>query len=81
MGSLGAPEILLILIVIFLLFGAKKIPEVAQGLGKGIREFKKAMSDVSDEIKIEDKATEVKKEENTNVVKTEDRKEPIEMHF
>jgi sec-independent protein translocase protein TatA len=34
-----------------LLFGAKRIPEIAQGMGKGIREFKKAMKDTSDEIK------------------------------
>jgi sec-independent protein translocase protein TatA len=60
MGNLGATEILLILFVILIFFGAKKIPELAQGLGKGIREFKKATRDVVDENdddakKIEDK--------------------------
>ncbi len=50
-GNLGAGEIILILIVVLLLFGAKKIPELAQGLGKGLKEFKKAMSDVEEEIK------------------------------
>ncbi|HUQ82554.1 MAG TPA: twin-arginine translocase TatA/TatE family subunit [Gemmatimonadaceae bacterium] len=39
-------EILLILVVVLLLFGAKRIPEIAQSMGKGIREFKKSVSDV-----------------------------------
>ncbi|HTR81020.1 MAG TPA: twin-arginine translocase TatA/TatE family subunit [Bacteroidota bacterium] len=47
--NLGAPELLLILFVILILFGAKKIPELAQGLGKGVKEFRKAMKDVQDE--------------------------------
>ncbi len=50
-GNLGFPEMLLIFLVILLLFGAKKLPEIAQGLGKGIREFKKAMKETSDEVK------------------------------
>jgi sec-independent protein translocase protein TatA len=49
--NLGTGEILIIALVILLLFGAKKIPELAQGLGKGIREFKKGLKDVGDEIK------------------------------
>ncbi len=48
--SIGGPEIILILFVILLLFGAKKIPELAKGLGKGIREFKDATKEVKDEI-------------------------------
>jgi sec-independent protein translocase protein TatA len=50
MFGLGSQEIILILIVILVLFGAKKIPEMMQGLGKGIREFKKATKDVEEEI-------------------------------
>lgn len=50
-GNLGATEIILIVLVILLLFGAKKIPELAQGLGKGMREFKKAVKDVEEEVK------------------------------
>ena len=42
MGNLGATELLLIALLVLLFFGSKKIPELAQGLGKGIREFKKA---------------------------------------
>lgn len=48
--SLGGPEIALIIFAFILLFGAKKIPELARGLGKGIREFKDASKDVRNEI-------------------------------
>ncbi len=44
-GGLGPPEIIIIFLVIVLLFGGKKLPELAKGLGKGIREFKKAQTD------------------------------------
>lgn len=50
MGSLGVTEILLILFVILIFFGAKKIPELAQGLGKGMREFKKATREIEEGI-------------------------------
>ena len=42
MGRIGMPEILIILVVVLLLFGGKKIPELMKGLGSGINEFKKA---------------------------------------
>ena len=44
MGSLGAPEIILIIIAILILFGGKKIPELMRGLGKGVKEFKDAQN-------------------------------------
>jgi sec-independent protein translocase protein TatA len=50
MFGLGTPEIILIVIVILVLFGAKKIPEFMQGIGKGVKEFKKATSDIEKEI-------------------------------
>jgi sec-independent protein translocase protein TatA len=49
-GMLGGWEIILILAVVLILFGAKKLPELAKGLGTGIREFKKATREVQDEI-------------------------------
>ncbi|MBN2415925.1 twin-arginine translocase TatA/TatE family subunit [bacterium] len=50
-GSLGVPELLIIFFLIVLLFGAKKLPELAKGLGKGIREFKKASNQIDDEVR------------------------------
>ncbi|MFO7447082.1 MAG: twin-arginine translocase TatA/TatE family subunit [Ignavibacteriaceae bacterium] len=60
-GNLGTGEIILIVLVVLILFGAKKIPELAQGLGKGMREFKKSLKDVEEDIKTEPKE---KKTEN-----------------
>ncbi len=51
MFGLGLGETLLIVVAVLLLFGAKRLPEVAQGLGKGVREFRRAMKDTTDEIK------------------------------
>ena len=48
--SLGVAEIIIILFIVLLLFGAKNLPELARGLGKGLREFKNARKEVSDEI-------------------------------
>ena len=48
--SLGPWEIVLILLVIILIFGGKKIPELARGLGKGLREFKKTTREIKDEV-------------------------------
>ncbi len=56
-GNLGAGEIILIVLVVLLLFGAKKIPELARGIGKGMSEFKKGIKDVETEIKSADTDT------------------------
>jgi sec-independent protein translocase protein TatA len=58
LGGIGAQELILIFLVILLLFGARRIPEIASGLGKGLKEFKKAMKETQDEI---EKAGEEKK--------------------
>ncbi|HNZ62318.1 MAG TPA: twin-arginine translocase TatA/TatE family subunit [Paludibacteraceae bacterium] len=52
--AIGTPEILIIALVVLLLFGGRKIPELMRGLGKGISQFKKGMKDVEDEIKEDD---------------------------
>jgi sec-independent protein translocase protein TatA len=49
-GNLGLPEILMILVVVLLLFGAKRLPEVGASIGKGIREFKRSLSDTQEAI-------------------------------
>ena len=48
--NLGGGEVIVVLALILILFGAKKIPELAKGLGSGIKEFKKATREVTDEI-------------------------------
>ncbi|MBN1466598.1 twin-arginine translocase TatA/TatE family subunit [candidate division KSB1 bacterium] len=52
--AVGMPEMLVIMVVILLLFGSKRLPELARGIGKSIREFKKAAEDVRREIDIND---------------------------
>jgi sec-independent protein translocase protein TatA len=54
MGGIGAPELIIIFLVVLLVFGAKRIPEIARGLGKGIREFKSATKDITNELNLED---------------------------
>jgi sec-independent protein translocase protein TatA len=51
LGSLGGSEMFLIFVVVLLLFGGKKIPELMRGLGKGIREFNNARANIETEIK------------------------------
>ncbi|MCC6415311.1 MAG: twin-arginine translocase TatA/TatE family subunit [Opitutaceae bacterium] len=51
MEGVGGPELMMILFVVLLLFGGQKLPEFARGLGKAMREFKKAAGNVEDEIK------------------------------
>lgn len=63
-SGIGMQELLIVFLLVLLLFGAKRIPDIATGLGRGIRDFKKAVKDTQDEIKkesssndkIEDKA-------------------------
>ena len=61
--SLGPWEIALIILVIIILFGGKKLPELARGLGLGLREFKKAKQEIKDEVKnVTDEVEDVEKE-------------------
>jgi len=50
LGNLGFSEIMLILVVCLLVFGAKRLPEIGSSIGKGIREFKRSISDAGDAI-------------------------------
>ncbi|RKZ23952.1 twin-arginine translocase TatA/TatE family subunit [bacterium] len=60
-GTIGWPEIILLLLVVLLLFGAKRLPEIGRALGKGIREFKKSIKGIEDEL--EEPEKKVEKEE------------------
>jgi len=73
--GIGGSEVFLILIVVLLLFGSKKIPEIAKGLGKGMREFKKATDDIKNEINnaeivkdVKEMGTDIKNEVNSSPI-------------
>ncbi|WP_456428289.1 twin-arginine translocase TatA/TatE family subunit [Nitratifractor sp.] len=61
MGMPSMPELLVVLAIVVLLFGAKKIPDLAKGMGKGIKDFKKALNEDDDEPKQAAKEIEEKK--------------------
>ena len=52
LGNLGAGEILIVALIVLLLFGGKKIPELMKGIGKGVKSFRDGVKDIEDEIKI-----------------------------
>jgi sec-independent protein translocase protein TatA len=60
MGSIGGPELFLILLIVLIFFGAKRLPDLARGLGEGIREFRKAAKEGQDDIAKETKKTDEK---------------------
>ncbi|MGX8690161.1 MAG: twin-arginine translocase TatA/TatE family subunit [Bacteroidaceae bacterium] len=55
-GGLGTTEVILIVLVILLLFGAKRIPDLMKSMGKGVKSFKQGMKEVEDELKTNDAA-------------------------
>jgi sec-independent protein translocase protein TatA len=69
MFGIGTTELIIIMFIILLVFGAKKLPELAQGLGKGIREFKKASNEIQDELRVDH--TEIKPGQNSNTTSNE----------
>ena len=54
--NIGLPELLVVLVIVLLLFGAKRLPEIARGLGKSIQEFKKGVKDIERDVKDEGKS-------------------------
>ena len=71
MSMPGGMEWLLIALVVLLLFGGKKIPELAKGLGSGIKNFKEAVKDDEDEVAEVKKSDEIEKKAETTVNKNE----------
>jgi len=65
MFGIGMPELIIILIIILIIFGAGKLPEIGSGIGKGIRNFKKATNDKPEEISTSSKENEDKIEDKT----------------
>lgn len=80
MGSLGPFEIILIFLVILLIFGAKRIPEIARGLGKGIREFKDATSDIKRELTVDDNAQRIQPPRQSTTPRQTYTPPPAEQH-
>jgi sec-independent protein translocase protein TatA len=72
-GNLGFPELLIIMIVILLLFGAKRIPEIAGSMGKGIREFKKNINDATREVTAETRPGEPESQSRLTAAELEQR--------
>ena len=80
-GNLGFGEIMVILVIVLLLFGAKRIPEIAGSMGKGIREFKKSVNEVQNSVQADISAHDDRdrlrtSEVNSRVVDEEKRPEP-----
>jgi sec-independent protein translocase protein TatA len=71
LGPIGGPEMFLIFMVLLLLFGAKKLPQLARGIGKSVGEFRKAREEFEDEIRKggEELDNEVKKSDDEKVSK------------
>ena len=65
--NIGAPEIIIIALVVLLIFGGKKIPELMKGIGKGVKSFKDGLNEVEKEIDSID--TEVKKTDSSDTAK------------
>jgi sec-independent protein translocase protein TatA len=63
LGNIGAGEIIIVALVILLLFGGKKIPELMKGLGKGVKSFKDGINDIEKEITAEPKKEDTTKSE------------------
>ena len=63
-GGLGMTELLVILVIVLIIFGAGKLPEIGAGLGKGMRNFKKAVTSDSDEVDDKSKEKELPKEDS-----------------
>jgi sec-independent protein translocase protein TatA len=78
MGSLGPFEVIIIFLVILLIFGAKRIPEIARGLGKGIREFKSATSEISKELTVDDRPQVQQPRQSTPVSYTPPAQQPAQ---
>ncbi len=61
-GNLGVPELIIIVVLILLLFGAKRIPDLMKSMGKGVRSFKEGINDIEKDINTDGNKEEQKKE-------------------
>jgi len=78
MFGIGPPELIIIFLIVLLLFGGRKIPEIAKGLGRGMREFRKAKDDIRETIEDEEEEEKGQKEENKDSAKKKTTDDDIE---
>ncbi len=67
LGNLGTGEIIIIALVVLLLFGGKKIPELMRGIGKGVKSFKDGMNDIEKQINAEPEETPAKQDDKIKI--------------
>jgi len=65
LGGLGMPELIVILVIVVLIFGVGKLPELGAGMGKAIRNFKKGVRDTQGELEDKGSGSEIRSEEKT----------------
>ncbi len=75
MGSIGPWQVVLILLIIVLLFGAKKLPQIGKGMGEALRNFKKSVNDIDDATDITPIASKRSEEVSKTETKTEEKKD------
>lgn len=75
MGSIGPWQVILILLIIVLLFGAKKLPQIGKGMGEALRNFKKSVNDIDDATDITPIASKRSEEVSKTETKTEEKKD------
>lgn len=74
-GGFGMGEMIFIFLIVLLLFGAKRLPEIGSSLGKGIREFKSSVRDIEQELKVPDQRPQIQRPQSQT--KPLDQKEPV----
>ena len=77
-GNIGPMELIFLLLFLLLIFGAKRLPELGSGLGKGIREFKRSMREINMEIDREEPPQQIKTTTRTAVPSSTETKEPTD---
>lgn len=70
MGPIGWPELIIILVIILVIFGPKRLPEVGRSLGKGLREFRKSSNEIKEQLTEEKQAPKIDKAETKDSEKT-----------
>ena len=71
MPNIGLPEIIIILVIVLLVFGPRRLPEMAKGIGQSVREFRKGIRDMKDEVTSDDEDKKPSKDSHVSTAKSE----------